>query len=235
MAQKVVLIPSVGQVTLVKKHGNSHLRLSVTAEGRVRVSLPYGLPYSAAVIFAKSRAGWINAQTSKHQPITFTEGALIGKAHRLYFIEPSQPSELVKATVKQSSIEVVTSLPVGSTKVQEKVKAAAEQALKSESTGLLIPRLAALARQYGLSCKDVKIRKLTSRWGSCSNSKVITLSYYLIQLPWELIDYVILHELTHTVHLHHGRDFWEDLEAISPNAKRLKKEIKQRKPRIEPA
>lgn len=235
MAQRTVLIPGIGEVTLAKRRGSSHIRLSVTAEGRIRIGLPHWTPYAAGIAFAKSRQEWITAQLNKHAQIILKEGDLIGKAHRLHFMSTKQLEPRIKTKITPTSIEISSPFAYDSPKVQEKAQKAAERALKDETINLLVPRLANLANRYNLSYKDVRVRKLTSRWGSCSNDKTITLSYYLIQLPWRLIDYVLLHELAHTIHLHHGADFWEDLERLVPTAKQIRKEIRQHKPRIEPA
>jgi len=56
-----------------------------------------------------------------------------------------------------------------------------------------------------------------------------------MQLPWELIDYVILHELTHTEYMHHGPDFWQALEKVRPQAKQFRREIRKFRPTIQPA
>ena len=53
-----------------------------------------------------------------------------------------------------------------------------------------------------------------------------------MQLPWALIDYVLLHELSHTKALHHGPDFWKVFEAVLPGAKQRRKELKDFKPAI---
>jgi predicted metal-dependent hydrolase len=50
---------------------------------------------------------------------------------------------------------------------------------------------------------------------------------YLMQLPWHLIDYVLLHELTHTKVMQHGTPFWQELERHVPHAKRLRGEIRE--------
>ena len=51
-----------------------------------------------------------------------------------------------------------------------------------------------------------------------------------MQLPWNLIDYVLLHELTHTNILRHGPDFWQALEAVLPNMAVLKKTLREYQP-----
>ena len=73
-----------------------------------------------------------------------------------------------------------------------------------------------------------------SNWGSCSSDKRITLSYYLCQLPPHLIDYVLLHELLHTKYLHHGKEFWAEMEKLLPGTIEFKRDIKAHKPRVEP-
>jgi predicted metal-dependent hydrolase len=118
--------------------------------------------------------------------------------------------------------------------VQAKTMAAAERALKAEAIKLLPQRLKLLALKNGFNYKDVRVRKLTARWGSCSSTKVITLSYYLIQLPWPLIDYVLLHELTHTQHMHHGSRFWDRFKQVLPTARMLQKEIRSYRPIVKP-
>ncbi len=235
MAQRTVDIPGIGPVILAKRRGARHLRLSVTASGRVRVGMPTWTPYSVAISFAKSRSGWIEKQLKTHQDLILKSGDRIGKAHRLNFYKTTQTGgSLVRTRVTKTTIEIKTNLDFNSSEVQHKAKAACERALKSESNLLLPNRLAELAKSHGYTYKNVQIKKLTSRWGSCSSQKNIALSYYLVQLPWPLIDYVLLHELTHTKHLHHGSDFWNALGQAVPNVKAVKKSIKDFKPTITP-
>ena len=231
MSQRQVVIPGIGQVTLAKRRGARNLRLSVTAKGEVRVSMPAWTPYAAGISFARSRADWINKNLQVYQPLLLSEGILIGKAHRLRFIKTTSSS--IKTRVSATSVEISTGLSFDSPEVQTKALNAAERALRLEASNLLPQRLEALARQHDYSYKSVRIRKLTSRWGSCSQDKTISLSYYLIQLPWPLIDYVLLHELAHTRQLNHGKAFWQEFERSLPNAKALRKEIRKHKPRLE--
>ena len=233
MAQKIIDIPGIGRVLFSKRRGSTHLRLSVTAAGVVRVSLPYWAPYAAGIQFAKSRADWVHSQLLKHDSAALIDGSAIGKAHRLYFREV-KGSIGVATRVTANEILISSSLSPDSAEVQAKARSAAEKALKKEADKLLPQRLAYLAEKHGYEYKSLKIRKLTSRWGSCSSGKVITLSYFLMQLPWPLIDYVLVHELLHTKFMHHGSLFWEQFESIMPGAKKLRKEVNTHKPRIQP-
>lgn len=230
MAQRVVTIPELGQITLAKRRNSTHLRLSVTSRGTVRVGMPYWLPYAAGIKFAQDRKGWIAEQMAKHTEIVIKHGMRIGKSHRLSFEE--KPS--ISAKITGTEVVVGGPKPFEAHPLQSKARQAAEKALKIEAQRLLPQRLAQLAAKHGYNYREVKVRRLTSRWGSCSSNGVITLSYYLMQLPWRLIDYVLLHELLHTKHMHHGAGFWQNFEAMMPGAKKMRKEINAHRPRVEP-
>jgi predicted metal-dependent hydrolase len=107
--------------------------------------------------------------------------------------------------------------------VQKAASTAGVRALRVQAEQLLPQRLAELARQHDFTYQSVSVRSLKSRWGSCDQKKRIVLNLYLMQLPWQLIDYVLLHELTHTVVLQHGPNFWAAMERIEPRARQLRK------------
>ncbi len=82
-------------------------------------------------------------------------------------------------------------------------------------------RLNALAKRHGFTCNRVFIRNQRTRWGSCSFQNNISLNIRLVLLPEPLMDYVILHELTHTRVKNHGADFWLELDKYVGNGKAL--------------
>lgn len=233
MAIRLVFIEGIGQVTLAKRRGTRNLRLSINANGRVRVGLPYWIPYKTAINFAKSRREWITEQQILNEQAVLRSGMRVGKAHTLYFYK--DPG-LKNTRTRLDKIAICITSPHDETdmQVQHKARQACERALSAEAKTILPHRIKSLSSLHGYPYKELKIRKLTSRWGSCSSQRVITLSYFLMQLPWELIDYVILHELVHTRHLNHSPGFWRALEELVPGARALQKEIRAHKPRIQP-
>jgi predicted metal-dependent hydrolase len=232
MAQRTVFVPEIGEVILSKRRGSTHIRLSINAAGKVRVGIPYWTPYQTGIDFAKSKAGWIQKNLKSHTDTKLQHGDLIGKSQRIvYNYQPSMQKILTR--IINNQIIVSTSLSINDHRVQDKLQSACERALKAEAEILLPQRLKTLANKHDFVYKEVRIRKLTARWGSCSNKGVITLSYYLLQLPWSLIDYVILHELVHTRHLHHGKSFWDEFKRILPGAKEAQKAIRPYKPLVQ--
>lgn len=231
MPQKTVSVEGIGDILLVKRRGAKNVRLSVTAAGKVRVSMPSWAPYAAGIRFARSRTVWIEKQLAGHVRRPLMQGDRVGKSHRLCFVSAAGSS--INTRVTATEIIIKSAMPAEDAVVQEKAVKAAERALVRQSKILLEERLSVLATRTGYGYKNVKIKKMVSRWGSCSSRKEISLSCYLIQLPWHLIDYVLLHELVHTRYMNHSNQFWDELAKISPDIKNLRREIKKYKPGLQ--
>lgn len=105
------------------------------------------------------------------------------------------------------------------------------RALKKRATEYFPPLVALWASRFGLSFRSIKISKARTRWGSCSSTKNISLSFYLMLVPAHLMDYVILHELAHTCEMNHGPRFWELLNRMTDGkASALRKELQEYRP-----
>ena len=99
--------------------------------------------------------------------------------------------------------------------------------LRTEAKAYLPKRTQWLADKFGFSINDVSVKNLKSRWGSCSSKNNINLNIHLMRLPEHLSDFIILHELCHTIHRNHGTQFHALLNKLCGNEKALNKELKQ--------
>ncbi len=130
-------------------------------------------------------------------------------------------------------IEVPERLQILSPEVQQRIKAGVEHFMRIEAKRLLPPRLQRLAAQWGFRFSDVKIQSSKTRWGSCNSRRNINLSLYLLLLPPNLIDSVLLHELCHTVEMNHGPRFWALMDKVTQgNAQQLRREIRRHRCRL---
>ena len=207
------------------------MRLSIAANGDVRVTLPAWTSYKTAEDFVRSKAGWIAAHQRTADRHVLQHGQLVGKAHRLHF-EASNATASINTRIVQNLVRVTFPAEHSSESpaVQKAAQTAAVRALRKEANALLPQRLQTLAVQTGFEFASVDVKQLKSRWGSCSSKKEITLNLFLMQLPWHLIDYVLVHELVHTKVMRHGAPFWQEFEKHVPNAKRLRQEIHEFQP-----
>lgn len=91
---------------------------------------------------------------------------------------------------------------------------------KIEAKLYLSKRIDELSKLYSLPFAKLSIRDQKSRRWSCSSRKNISLNRRLYLMPMEVSDYVIIHELVHTVHMNHGKDFRATVESLCPDHKK---------------
>lgn len=230
MALKQLEIDDIGVITLYKRRGARNIRLSISHDGDVRVTLPFWAPYAAGIAFVRSKSEWIKQQ-APHKDL-ITEGYSIGKAHHITF-EPGD-GKAVSTRITGNKVRVL--LPVGtrwdSPAAQQAAERVGVRALKKEAKQLLPLRLQNLAEEHGYTYRTVAIKQLKGRWGSCSDHQDIVLNCFLMKLPWELIDYVLLHELAHTRVMAHGAPFWQEMARTLPDVQIKRKLIKAHKPTL---
>ena len=109
-------------------------------------------------------------------------------------------------------------------RIEEKIPLAKVD--KAYARQVLIPRLKYLAEKHGFEYNKVALRNQKTRWGSCSSKNNINLNINLVSLPQDLMDYVLVHELTHTKIKNHSKDFWNHLGKHIPNPKQQNKKLR---------
>lgn len=137
------------------------------------------------------------------------------------------------------TVFVPSDIDITSPAVQQQIKHIILEALRMEAKKILPQKTDFLAKKLQIPYAQVKINSSRSRWGSCSSGKIINLSLFLLFLPEEYVDYVILHELAHTMEMNHGIRFWhilskmcgEDAKKISRNLRKLQIESMRYFPR----
>ena len=202
----------------------------------VVVSVPSFSSYSSAEKFVCSRLEWIkekHAQSllNENKKMRYGWGDSIKSKYHQIEIIAGQENEV---SVSQNGLTVNVNIPkkteILNTEIQEKIETIITEIFRKEAKSYLPERVRFLAQQKGLNYKKLTIRNAKTRWGSCSSKNNINLSLHLMKLPDSLIDYVILHELAHTVVKNHSKDFWNFLSSICENAKALAKQLKAYSP-----
>ncbi len=101
--------------------------------------------------------------------------------------------------------------------------------LRQKAKIYLPKRLEEIAQNFGYKYNSLTLKFMKSRWGSCSYKNNINLNISLVTLESELIDYVLLHELVHTVEKNHSEKFWSRLLLNMPDARIRRRALKSRK------
>jgi Predicted metal-dependent hydrolase len=233
---KTVAYSNIGEVCYIKKKGVRRVSIVLKPFKGVVVTMPYSVKFDDAERFVLQKAEWIEMAKAKMANLEtrktiFTESTCFKtKKRNLTFIRHAADKGVVSCRILQDEIRI--SVPEGveteHPTVQDVTVKAIERAWTLEAKELLPVRVAQLASGCGFTFGNVAVKKIKSRWGSCSHQNNINLSVYLMQLPDYLVDYVILHELCHTVEKNHGPKFWALLDKhTGAKAKLLAKEMKR--------
>lgn len=214
----------------IRRVRGSILRLKIQTNGKIVAQLPHFVSTRAVSrLLEQSRASLRNSLKTMPTQKIYRDGDQIGKSHILRI----RPAVRDNVTVKKMEILADVSPQTSPTARERLIKDGVEKALRMEARAYLPRRLRYFAMQFadrGLKYQRVQFTHAKSRWGSCSSTGTISLNIMLMTLPQELLDYVLLHELTHTIHMDHSAAFWAELEEICPHAKRRRKALRNYSP-----
>lgn len=103
----------------------------------------------------------------------------------------------------------------------DEIRALAQRAVEE-----IPPRVQFFAARMGVSFGRITIRNQLSRWGSCSSEGNLNFNCLLMLAPPEILDYVIVHELSHRIQMNHSPAFWAEVAKVLPDYKSREKWLK---------
>lgn len=179
-----------------------HARISVDHDLHVKIVIPMRFTRAHLDILLAEKKAWIAKQVA-HFVLARERAVKLAENELLYLGEP---------------------FTVG---FDAKNKNASEAWYRERAKKYVFTRVADLATQFGYTYNRLFIRGSKTRWGSCSNKKNLSFNWRLMKTPPHVIDYLILHELAHTVVFNHSKKFWQRVEATCPDYKRAEKWLKE--------
>ena len=223
----------LGSIEFVRSERAKHIRVRILNTG-LKVSLPARATQEDALKFINSirkklilkqekiekgleKSNILISETSQLQTLTFNVIVKPGERKNIFF-------SLKNGTL---NIEFPSGTDCTDKQSQQHFWNGISYFMRKEAKRLLPNRTKQLAEKYGFTFSDVKIQSSKTRWGSCSRAQSINLSLYLMLLPAELVDYVILHELCHTKEMNHGANFWIWMDRVTDKkSKELRAQLK---------
>ena len=209
MAKRVFEDKDFGKIIVGSRSNARNLSLSVRADG-LHVTVPPYTKFSTIIEAVEKYRSQLLPSFERVRPQGITPEFRIS-------------AECFRLSLQQGKGKT----DFGSKTVQTTIRNGIVRALKHNAALMLPPVLEMFAQRHRLTYKKVKINGARRRWGSCTAAGTINLSCYLMLLPPHLSDYVLLHELAHTVEMNHGPRFWRLLDSLTGNkAQTLRKELR---------
>ena len=200
-----------------------HYAIYVRRDGTVSVTIPRRGSFKGAQRFLDSRRSWIirtlqSLQNRPRPPQVWQDGTEVlcrGK------------QVPIRVEMRDDGLAIyLESECCGLARNGENFRPVIEQWLRRIALAELPRRTRELAAQHQAPIRRITVRNQRSRWGSCSHHGTISLNWRLAQLPAEVRDYVILHELMHLREMNHSRRFWAHVAAVCPRYREYEQWLK---------
>ncbi len=198
------------------------LQMKVSSQGKVEVVLPKGMNEKVVKPFVAEHQQWLSdtlVRLKKQQrtlpDLSFPDTVYLQAINQKFKITYRAPNKrnLLKLTSTES-IEIFSNN-------DNYKKRALQQWLNMTAKETLIPWLHQTSEALNLPFNKATVRAQKTRWGSCSSRKNININRNLLFLPKPVVQYLFIHELSHTIHLNHSKAYWAFVEKIEPDYKKL--------------
>lgn len=205
-----------------------HVSLKMSITGDLEVIVPKGFDRRRIPEILRSKQRWIErvARRMVTQQTQAGTDVLAERPNRIALQAIAQTWQVEYQTASHAGVRIIERsghrlVLQGDTTNLETCKAALQQWIASKAKLYLPSWLQKVSQEIHLPFQQVSIRQQKTIWGSCSVRKTISLNCKLLFLPKSLVRYILVHELCHTVHLNHSRDFWALVGQHEPDYRSL--------------
>ncbi len=207
-------------LTIERRTQAKHIRLKISRKSRqVVLVLPRRASLQAGMRFAQSKAEWILAQLALlPQKRVFQDGMPLSFLGRQSVIHHSAMAK--RGVWFDQDVIWVSGQP-------EHLARRVQDFFKKEFYAYALKKAREVAEHAHVNVKKITVRDTVSRWGSCSKSGHLNLSWRLGLAPLFVADYVIAHEVAHLVEMNHSDAFWAVVADLCPEYKKAENWLKK--------
>ncbi len=198
--------------------------LSIEPSGFVKVKAPKGTDEGQLLKAIEDRGDWILEQIGRlaqitkpaeaREPKRFLEGDEFlykGKAYPIEIIESPEVGK--NAVTFNGNVLCINAVNTD----EDKIRDALQRFYIRECRQTVLKRIAFYQPQFKVKPSSVEVKDTPTKWGQCSSERRMVFNWKLIMAPPEALDYVVVHEMCHLVHMNHDRSFWRLVGKIMPN------------------
>ena len=235
--EKSINLSGIGKIEVRRTRNMRHLSIRMAPDKGVWVNVPYGVSFREAEAFVRSQQEWIAERLRRVKAVERETGVGLGinaevktKFHVLRVVRTEERSPRYELAGRDVTLYIPEETSYE--RAEPYVKRFLVEIYRMESKRYLPERVRELALSHGFRYGRLSFRDNVSNWGSCSVENNISLNIKLMKLPDELIDYVILHELCHTIEKNHSARFWALLAKVCPDCQEARKRLRQYNARV---
>lgn len=222
-----------GNITIRRSPMATQVRIRVAADGTLKASLPMHTPLFFVKHLVKTSRNELRELLVQSAPIyDFRNGMQIGKSHVLTVLESKNDGFQVSRRRQKIIVELPDQKYLNHPDVSRKIRETVISALRVEARSYLPKRLSFLAEKHGYEYGKIRFSHSSGRWGSYSSAGTVSLNIAIMKLPFELIDYILIHELTHSRQMNHSNKFWSLVERADPDYLKHRRSLRQHNPSI---
>jgi hypothetical protein len=207
----------------IKRTNRKSLSLIISPAGDLVVRAPKKMDYGEIFEFIQKKEKWISEKQLQIKGQIAQNTKLINYEVILFLGKRYQVAQVDGLNDPYLTDE---SLFIKSTNTISKKKRIILNWFLDNVENILVKRIIELSKKMQLSFNSVKIINSKQKWGMCDQQKNLYFNWKLLTLAPKLIDYVIIHELSHLLELNHSKDFWNIVKSILPNYETSKKLLK---------
>lgn len=208
------------------------LGIEVRPPGTVRVAAPTGTSKDRIMSVMIEKGHWVSEKLKHMRALaessapfeSFTEGSAIlflGKAYRLKILEDSK-YDIPRIEIQNDNLYIYTASP------HEALIENAIEKWRSQMTKLhLENRIQHYQQFFSVTPSRVIVKPQKRRWGSCNSKRELRFNKACIKVSERALDYLVVHEMSHLVHMNHSKAFWTQVEEIMPDYKAARAELKK--------
>lgn len=202
------------------------LAVSIDNVGNILVKAPLRMPQAIIDEFLLSKSNWIISRQNKAKSL-YQRYLGLYDYNQIMFL-----GEIKKCVFNDTKIIEIKDDYIFIPRKYQSVdkKRAYQNALKNffiiQSENILLKRLQKISELTGLKFNSLKIINSKSRWGSCDKDGNISINFRAVMLDENLRDYLIIHELAHTIEFNHSSRFWKIVNTYIPQYKAIRKKLK---------
>lgn len=212
-------------VKVIRRSGLKNLTLRVRNENEFKLTAPHRVARKYLLEFLQSRESWIEEQKKRFLELrewTHRQGEA---GEKYWYLGDLLTLKDGYTLQKKALIELQDSVlwyhwPAQQFNDRDRHREQARGQIRSfweaRARQVLTERVQHYSAQMGVSPSALSFRNQRSRWGSCTSKGRLSLNLKLIGAPLEVVDSVVVHELSHLIHLNHSRDFWDLVERYAP-------------------